>query len=256
MISLISSDEGAQQGDPLGPLVFCAASLKLAKSLKSELNIWYMDDGTLGGDVDVLLEDLDTVRQIGSELGLALNEHKCELITDDPSVITKFRIVAPTIQHIEPHQAMLLGAPIGNDGEIDDILSKKIEEFQRLANRIKQLCAHDAFFLLKNCFSLPKLQYILRCAPCLQKPKFYQRYDNSIRETLQLILNIELSDSAWNQATLPVKNGGIGIRLATQVALPAYLSSIASSDQLILQLLPARLHSTAGSNDQLFTGCC
>ena len=31
---LISSDEGAQQGDPLGPLIFCASSLKLAKSLK------------------------------------------------------------------------------------------------------------------------------------------------------------------------------------------------------------------------------
>ena len=105
---------------------------------------------------------------------------------------------------------------------------------------------------MKNCFSLPKLQYILRCAPCY-KSQILQRYDNSIRETLQLILNIELSDSAWNQATLPVKNGGIGIRLAKQVALPAYLSSIASSDQLILQFLPARLHSTAGSNDQLFT---
>ena len=52
--------------------------------------------------------------------------------------------------------------------------------------------------------------------------------------------------------TLPVKNVGIGIRLATQVALPAYLSSIASSDHLILQLLPPRLHNTAGSNDQPF----
>ena len=27
--------------------------------MKSELNIWYMDDGTLGGDVGVLLEDLE-----------------------------------------------------------------------------------------------------------------------------------------------------------------------------------------------------
>ena len=58
---LISSDEGAQQGDPLGPLIFCASSLKLAKLLKTELNIWYMDDGTLGGDVDVLLNDMETV---------------------------------------------------------------------------------------------------------------------------------------------------------------------------------------------------
>ena len=48
----------------------------------------------------------------------------------------------------------------------EQIISKKIEEFQRLANRLKQLSAHDAFFLLKNCFSLPKLQYILLCASC------------------------------------------------------------------------------------------
>ena len=31
---LISSDEGAQQGDPLGPLVFCAASLKTGQILE------------------------------------------------------------------------------------------------------------------------------------------------------------------------------------------------------------------------------
>ena len=54
----------------MGPLIFCASSLKLAKSLKSELNIWYMDDGTLDGDVDVLLDDLETVRKVGSNLGL------------------------------------------------------------------------------------------------------------------------------------------------------------------------------------------
>ena len=31
---LISSDEGAQQGDPLGPLLFCAAAQKLARLMK------------------------------------------------------------------------------------------------------------------------------------------------------------------------------------------------------------------------------
>ena len=50
---VIDSDEGAQQGDPLGPLLFCTAMLKLAKMLKTELNLWYMDDGTPGGDADV-----------------------------------------------------------------------------------------------------------------------------------------------------------------------------------------------------------
>ena len=249
---LISSEEGVQQGDPLGPLLFCATSLRLAKLMKSELNVWYMDDGTLGGDADVLLIDFNTVRRVGQELGLELNEQKCELITDDDDVVDKFRVDAPSILHIKTSQAVLLGASIGSTEEIDSTLSRKVAEFQRLTSRLKQLNAHDAFFLLKNCFSLPKLQYVLRCAPCFNSQVLH-RYDNMIRDTLQSILNVELTDSAWQQATLPVKNGGIGIRLATQVALPAFLSSIASSTDLIIQLLPSRLHCSAGVNDQLFT---
>ena len=50
-------DEGFQQGDPLGLLLFCATSLKLALSMTSEFNVWYLDDGCLGGCVDGLLHD-------------------------------------------------------------------------------------------------------------------------------------------------------------------------------------------------------
>ena len=65
-----------------------------------------MDDGTLGGGVDVLLGDF---RKVGSNLGLTLNETKCELITEDPDVISKFRFIAPSITHVRSvHQAMLL----------------------------------------------------------------------------------------------------------------------------------------------------
>ena len=50
-----------------------------------------------------------------------------------------------------------------------------------------------------------------------------KEYDDVIRFTLQYVLNIALSDEAWNQASLPVASGGLGIRKATQVALPAFL---------------------------------
>jgi hypothetical protein len=236
----------------LGPLLFCHTSLKLAKLLKAELNIWYMDDGTLGGDVEVLLQDLETVRRVGRTIGLVLNEQKCELVTDDSDVIAQFRTTAPAILHIRPAQATLPGAPVGATAEIDVVLTKKIDEFQRLASRLKTLSAHDAFFLLKNCFSLPKLQYVLRCAPCYQSQAL-QQYDSVIRDTLQHILNIALTDSVWLQATLPVRNGGIGIRLATQLALPTFLSSMACCNNLVLQLLPQRLHISSGVSDPMYT---
>ena len=102
------------------------------------------------------------MRRIGSTFGLPPNEHKCEPVTNDLEVVKKFRVIALTITHVDISQADLLGTPIGSLEEIDVVLTKKISDFQRLTCRLKQLCAHDAFYLLKNCFSLPKLQYILR----------------------------------------------------------------------------------------------
>jgi len=65
-------------------------------------------------------------------------------------------------------------------------------------------------------------------------------------------MNAELSDNAWDQATLLVANGGLGIRRAMDVALPAHLSSVSGSHALITQLLPRRLHSVSGINESTF----
>ena len=52
------SEEGPQQGDPLGPLLSSLTIHPLLMSLKSELRIGFLDDVTLGGPEDVVSEDL------------------------------------------------------------------------------------------------------------------------------------------------------------------------------------------------------
>ena len=252
---LIMSDEGVQQGDPLGPLLFCASSLKLVKSMKSEFNIWYLDDGSIGGDVSTLLSDLYTIRRDGEKLGLVLNEQKCEIVTNDDVVAAQMKSVMPNIRHVPCGDAMLLGSPIGVDSTIDTSLNSKLVVFQRLADRLKLLNAHDALFLLKNCFSTPKLLYTMRSSPC-HTSVVLDQYDNIIKCTLQVILNINMIDAAWNQATLPVSSGVLGVQLATDLALPAFLSSVAGSAGLILQLLPSLLHNTSGLNDVSYIAAC
>ena len=91
--------------------------------------------------------------------------------------------------------------------------------------------------------------FTLRGAPCYSR-QLLTEYEDVIQSTLQHIMNVELSDDAWTQATLPVADGGFGIRRATDIALPAYLSSVAGSHVLISQLLPQRLHAISGKTIQ------
>ena len=47
---MVWSCEGVQQGDPMGPLLFCLALHPILLALASPLRIAFMDDVTLGGD--------------------------------------------------------------------------------------------------------------------------------------------------------------------------------------------------------------
>ena len=64
----LQSAEGVQQGDPLGPLLFCLTIHELGSQLESELCLFYLDDGTLGGSVENLKHDLEVVERLGAQI--------------------------------------------------------------------------------------------------------------------------------------------------------------------------------------------
>ena len=72
----MQSSEGLQQDDPLGPLLFCLSIHKLSAKLKSELAVFYLDDGTLDGNWEEVLSDLRLIEEEVSELGLELIRSK------------------------------------------------------------------------------------------------------------------------------------------------------------------------------------
>ena len=49
------------------------------------------------------------------------------------------------------------------------------------------------------------------------------------RGTVKQITNSDLSDIQWTQASLPVRDGGLGIRRVSSLALPAFVASAAST---------------------------
>ena len=70
----------------------------------------------------------------------------------------------------------LLGSPIFKEA-IKSSLGPKLENLELMASRLKQIDNHEALYLLRNCFSIPKLNYLLRTAPCFIEKDELQKYD-------------------------------------------------------------------------------
>ena len=198
----IQSAEGVQQGDPLGPLLFCLTLHRHCEQLRSPLCLMYLDDITVGGSVKDVLHDLKVIRE-ANVLGLSLNNAKSEIICEDH--VTRGRVITalPGAMVVDPQKACLLGAPLGDVACIDACIEKKIQALTTMGTRLQHLSAHDALTLLRHSFAIPKLHYLLRTAPCFLSDRLVE-YDSSLRTIVSSVTNTPLSqmEDAWLQATL------------------------------------------------------
>jgi hypothetical protein len=243
----IWSPEGAQQGDPLGPLLFCLTIQPLLRSLSSELIAAYMDDLTLGGRISAVAADVTTISSEGIKYGLQLNSSKCEAITS--CGLTAHNALDGFLQ-FTADTATLLGAPLSTGQAMTDCLTARCNDLCRAVERLKLIYAHDAVVLLKNSLSAPKLQYTLRAA-CCEGHNLLTTFDNTLRSALCSICNVTLTELQWLQASLPVRAGGLGIRRVSSLAPSAFLASAAGTRDLQDLIL----HRTERTADDVFDRC-
>ena len=172
--TVIQSAEGIQQGDPLGPLLFCLTTMEIMEQLRSELIIFYLDDGTLRGSVEDITQDLQIVEREAGKLGLQLNHAKSEIISHE--------------------LATLLGSPIGGEVGVNRSISERTEALRVMGDRLRHLHTHDAYCLLRHALAIPKVLYTLRTSPCFQSPSL-QSFDLLLRALLGDIANINILEN-------------------------------------------------------------
>ncbi|XP_047999651.1 uncharacterized protein LOC125236770 [Leguminivora glycinivorella] len=87
------------------------------------------------------------------------------------------------------------------------------------------------------CFAVPKVTYLLRTTPTWLCPEEISYFDDTLKDTTEIILNVSLSVDQWTQASLPVRHGGLGLRRAGDVGLPAFLASAHGVADLVSRIL-------------------
>ena len=71
---MLKSELGVQQGDPLGPFLFSMVLHSLFKLIEEpvlglDVHVWYLDDGTIIGDIDLVVRVLSVIEEFGPRLG-------------------------------------------------------------------------------------------------------------------------------------------------------------------------------------------
>jgi len=79
---------------------------------------------------------------------------------------------------------------------------------------------HQAFFILKNCLSIPKLTYLLHGAPCFKSKEELEAFDTAKTINTEKISNVTFGKESWSQASLPIRHGSLGLHSAADLSLP------------------------------------
>ena len=115
----MKSSQSVQQGDPLDPLLFCLAIHKMCAKLNSELAVFYLDGGTLGGSREVVINDVKLIEEEElSNLDLLLNKSKSEHICSDHTRGVVL-LALPGLCVVNPEHAELLQSPLEDANTVE-----------------------------------------------------------------------------------------------------------------------------------------
>jgi len=136
------------------------------------------------------------------------------------------------LTHLNAEEADLLGAPLTVGTAMDTALSRRCDDLARASTRLGSIAAHDALVLLTASLSALKLMHTLRAALCSGHAAL-QKFDDLLRECVCTITYTDLTEVQWMQASLPVRNGGLGVH--TYIRLLLFGSKIAGFTYNMIQ---------------------
>ena len=91
--------------------------------------------------------------------------------------------------------------------------------------------------LIRLCLALPKFSYLIRTCPPTYISRATRDFDVAMKEALESILGVPLSEWPWLKASLPSSHGGVNLRSASLHAPTDFMASSSHSKTLVGKML-------------------
>ena len=131
--TVLFSEEGTTQGDPLTMPVYALATIPLISRLGESsdvVQVWYADDASVAGGLSSIRSWWDNLSSLDPLFGYFANASKTWLITKDSLLVKAKEIFHDTQVKISSQGRLHLGAPLGSREFVDQFITEKINQWK------------------------------------------------------------------------------------------------------------------------------
>ena len=189
----IRSEAGVQQGNPLGPLLFCLVLHKVLSAIVSDsicsdllFHAWYIDDGVIAGSEQAVVQALSIIQDLGPTLGLMINPSKCELYGD-----CDLQPFPSEMKKCNAFNFEIFGPPIGDPIFCAKYIAEKRAKFLALLKEIGSLDSQVTLVLLRQCRGFCKFFHIASCTPPSLASEGLHFFDDDVCQCFSDCLSID-----------------------------------------------------------------
>ena len=239
----ILSVEGTTQGDTIAMAFYGIGTKPILTRLREEVpevkQVWLADDATGVGKLIHLKSWWEKVAKEGAKFGYFVKPSKSWLVLKDHTKLEETKeLFKDSPINITTEGKRHLGASIGTDQFKDEYMKEKVEKWCKEINILSDIAKsqpHAAFSAFIH-GEQHKFTYFLRTiadiSSCLQP------LDDVINNSfIPAIFGREVTDNEREIISMPIREGGLGLRYIAANANQSYNSSTSITLPLVQQII-------------------
>jgi hypothetical protein len=229
--TVIMSEEGATQGDPLAMQMYAVSSRKIIDSLHDNTRdvdqVWFADDSAGAGGLDDVFNWWMHLNQIGPMYGYYPNPPKTHVILKSPELQERARVLFGPHVKITIEGKRHIGAALGSEGFKSSYIRGKVEKWMKDLEELVEIAKEEpqAALCAFNTGLSQRWTFVQRTMGGIGA--LFQPLEDVIRQRLIPALCGRLvTDLERRMLALPYRHGGLGIRNPVVTADNAYEASV------------------------------